>query len=32
MAMASNYSDFFGTDKSDAKLKAGVFEGPEIRN
>jgi len=29
--MASNYSDFFGTDKSDAKLKAGVFEGPEIR-
>ena len=23
--------DFFGTDKSDAKLKAGVFVGPEIR-
>ena len=30
--MVSNYSkDFFGADKSDAKLKAGVFVDPEIR-
>ena len=30
--MASNFSkDFFGANKSDAKLKAGIFVGSEIR-
>ena len=31
MATALNFSDFFGAEKTDAKLKAGVFVGPEIR-